>query len=62
MLIFMLGCWGVGIPLAWLLSRHVLGPTGVWTGMLAGLAVTALLLLGRFRRMTRLMQAGQYQP
>ncbi|MDP9870053.1 MULTISPECIES: MATE family efflux transporter [Streptosporangium] len=47
----LIGYWAVGLPAAWLLGRAAgLGPVGAWVGLLAGLAVTALLLLTRFRR------------
>ncbi|MFI6800386.1 MATE family efflux transporter [Streptosporangium canum] len=47
----LIGYWAVGLPAAWLLG-HVAGagPVGAWVGLLAGLAVTAFLLLVRFRR------------
>ncbi|MGW4425474.1 MATE family efflux transporter [Streptosporangium sp. NPDC004631] len=49
--ITLVGYWAVGLPAAWLLGRVAgAGPVGAWTGLLAGLAVTAVLLLLRFRR------------
>ncbi|MCW3478389.1 MATE family efflux transporter [Neisseriaceae bacterium JH1-16] len=56
MVIYGVGCLGVGLPLAWLLSRHGLGPAGVWWGMCAGLLVVCLLLYWRFERTTRQLQ------
>jgi MATE family multidrug resistance protein len=43
--------WVVGAPVAYLLGfRSELGPLGVWIGLSAGLAVAAVLLLLRVRR------------
>jgi MATE family multidrug resistance protein len=47
--ISLIGYWAVGLPLAWLIGSLLgAGPTGAWTGLLAGLAATAVLLLRRF--------------
>lgn len=47
----LVGYWAVGLPTVWLLGQVAgLGPTGVWLGLLAGLATTAALLLRRFTR------------
>lgn len=53
--IALLGYWGLGLPLGWLLAhRQGLGPAGLWWGLAASLALVALLLVGRivlqFRR------------
>jgi MATE family multidrug resistance protein len=49
-----LGYWAVGLPLALLLGPIAdLGPVGVWVGLMAGLATTAALLLGRFVHVLR---------
>ncbi|MDN0083644.1 MATE family efflux transporter [Crenobacter sp. SG2305] len=53
MVIYAVGCWGVGLPLSWWLSRHGLGPAGVWWGMCSGLLVVCLLLYWRFEHTTR---------
>jgi MATE family multidrug resistance protein len=48
------GHWGVGLPVAWLLG--VYGPWGVvglWWGLFAGLSVVAVVLFVRFVRSTR---------
>lgn len=48
------GHWGVGLPVAWLLG--VWGPWGVvglWWGLFAGLSVVAIAVLVRFARSTR---------
>ncbi|MGB2784618.1 MATE family efflux transporter [Psychrobacter sp.] len=29
--------WIIGLPIAWILSQHFLGPVGIWWGMCAGL-------------------------
>jgi MATE family multidrug resistance protein len=50
--------WGIGMPLGYGLGfAWSLGPPGLWTGFIFGLAVAAVLLNRRFRRVTeRLMQ------
>jgi MATE family multidrug resistance protein len=50
MLIHLAGFWGVGIPLSALLDlRFGLGATGIWWGLVAGLATVATLHLLRTR-------------
>jgi len=47
--------WGVGFPLAYqagIATGH--GPVGVWWGLIAGLAVAAVLLILRYQRVSRL--------
>jgi MATE family multidrug resistance protein len=45
------GYWGIGVPVGYLLAfRAGLGPVGVWFGLTAGLAVAAVLLGLRARR------------
>jgi MATE family multidrug resistance protein len=45
------GYWGIGVPVGYLLAfRAGLGPVGVWCGLTAGLAVAAVLLGLRARR------------
>ncbi|OKI12728.1 MATE family efflux transporter [Streptomyces sp. CB03911] len=45
----LIGYWAVGLPAAWLLARPLGGGTrGLWTGLLIGLATTAVLLLRRY--------------
>lgn len=58
LVIYSLGCWGVGIPLAWWLSQRALGARGVWVGMAAGLACVTILLVRRFNRMSGELLAG----
>ncbi len=46
--------WGVGMPVGWWLAfPRGLGARGMWTGLIAGLSVAAVLLLWRFIRRTR---------
>ncbi|GGY12152.1 MATE family efflux transporter [Paludibacterium paludis] len=59
MIIYAVCCWGLAIPLAWFLSHRAMGPIGVWVGMSAGLLAVTLLLLGRFRRLTRHLVDGR---
>jgi MATE family multidrug resistance protein len=60
MLLAARGYWGVGLPAAYLLGFHTpLGPRGVWLGLSAGLAVTALLLALRVRRTVRVRVRAQ---
>jgi MATE family multidrug resistance protein len=58
MLINLIGFWGVGLPVGLFLGfRSDLGPTGLWWGLVAGLAVVAVLLLVRVHlRMSRDME------
>ncbi|MDT0346951.1 MATE family efflux transporter [Streptomyces litchfieldiae] len=47
----LVGYWLIGLPAAWLLAHAAgLDTTGVWLGLLTGLAATALLLLRRYHR------------
>lgn len=49
--IAMLGYWGIGVPVAYLLGFHAqLGPVGVWVGLCIALGVVAILLGWRVRR------------
>jgi MATE family multidrug resistance protein len=51
MLLTVLGYWFVGFPVAYLLGFHTrMGPTGVWAGLVVSLAVVAVLLAFRVRR------------
>ncbi|HEY6455525.1 MAG TPA: MATE family efflux transporter [Steroidobacteraceae bacterium] len=50
--------WGFGIPLGWWLGLHgSLGARGVWVGLIAGLAMAAVLLLLRFDVLSRRLSA-----
>ncbi|MEU2545501.1 MATE family efflux transporter [Streptomyces roseolus] len=47
----LIGYWAIGLPAAWVLGRLTgLDTTGVWLGLLTGLAATAVLLLRRYHR------------
>jgi MATE family multidrug resistance protein len=46
--------WVISLPVAYALAFHTrLGPLGIWTGLAVGLACAAVLLAGRFARLTR---------
>jgi MATE family multidrug resistance protein len=46
--------WVVGFPMAYVFGvRQGLGPSYVWGGLIAGLSVAAVLLLIRFRSVSR---------
>ena len=46
--------WGLGLPAGWWLAFHAgFGATGVWGGLVVGLAAAALLLTLRFERLVR---------
>jgi len=50
MVVAMVGFWLVGLPIsAWLGLHTGLGPRGLWWGLVAGLAVVAVILLLRVR-------------
>jgi MATE family multidrug resistance protein len=54
MLITSFAYWGVGMPVGWSLTFPAgLGVAGMWVGFIAGLSTAAVLLLLRFRRLTR---------
>jgi MATE family multidrug resistance protein len=54
MLITALAYWGIGFPVALLLSfRLGFGPVGMWYGLIAGLTVAAGLLTARFAALSR---------
>jgi MATE family multidrug resistance protein len=51
MIVNVLGFWLVGMPVSvWLAFPLGLGPRGLWWGLVAGLAVVALLLVARIAR------------
>ncbi|REF00864.1 MATE family efflux transporter [Thermomonospora umbrina] len=55
----LVGYWAIGLPAAWLLAHAAaLETTGIWLGLLTGLAATALLLLRRFHRRTAVPGPG----
>jgi multidrug resistance protein, MATE family len=50
--------WGLGFPLAyWLGIVRQGGPSGLWSGLIAGLVIAAFLLNLRFHRVTSLLAA-----
>jgi MATE family multidrug resistance protein len=56
--------WGVGFPLAWWLGiRAGYGPEFVWVGLIAGLAVCAVLLFWRYTLISRqtVLAAAQHK-
>jgi multidrug resistance protein, MATE family len=54
LIIGILGYWGVGFPVAYLLGFHTgLRGVGIWLGLAAGLAVVAIVLIIRFARRGR---------
>ncbi|KFN49879.1 MATE family efflux transporter [Arenimonas composti] len=54
MLITVFAYWGLGLPLgAWFGLGRDGGAPGLWTGLIVGLSVAALLLGGRFLRLAR---------
>jgi MATE family multidrug resistance protein len=55
MLICALGYWAIGAPLGLALAFKLgFGGIGIWIGLAAGLAVVAILLIWRWRRLTAL--------
>jgi MATE family multidrug resistance protein len=54
MAITTLSYWGIGMPIGYLLCFHFgHGAPGMWTGLIAGLSVAAVLLFVRFARESR---------
>jgi MATE family multidrug resistance protein len=54
MFITVLAYWVIGLPLGWGLGFGVgLGARGMWVGLIAGLTVAAVLLSGRFLRLSK---------
>ncbi|MBE9013611.1 MATE family efflux transporter, partial [Pseudanabaenaceae cyanobacterium LEGE 13415] len=52
MLLNILGFWGVGLSIGYLLSFHLgLGSRGLWIGQSIAIAVVAILFTGRFLRL-----------
>jgi MATE family multidrug resistance protein len=51
--------WLIGFPLAWWFGiRQGAGPSGIWSGLIAGLVVCAVLLVWRFHRISRPRRAA----
>ena len=52
-LISLLAYWIVALPMGYLLAfKFNLGVYGVWTGLLVGLTIAAVLLFWRFRKLS----------
>ncbi|MDX1625154.1 MAG: MATE family efflux transporter [Wenzhouxiangellaceae bacterium] len=63
MLYSVLSYWAVGLALgAWLTFGREWGAPGMWTGMIAGLTVAAVLLCSRFWRTSKRVIEGSWQP
>lgn len=63
MLLTLVAYWMVGVPVGvWLAFGAGAGPSGLWYGLVAGLATAALLLVGRFVRRVRRLDAGRWLP
>jgi multidrug resistance protein, MATE family len=47
--------WVIGLPIGYILCfKAGLGANGIWTGLLVGLSVAAILLFFRFKKLSRL--------
>jgi MATE family multidrug resistance protein len=54
MVITVIAYWIIGLPLGWYLGfRAGIGAVGMWTGLIAGLTIAAVLLTARFYRLSR---------
>jgi MATE family multidrug resistance protein len=63
MLFAALGYWGLGMPIGvGLAFRGGLGPAGLWVGLATGLAVVAVLMLLRWRRLSAPPPAPRLSP
>ncbi|MEL6345552.1 MAG: MATE family efflux transporter [Myxococcota bacterium] len=49
----LIGFWGIGLPVGYLLGVHANSPPGVWYGLIVGLGVVSALLLARVRGLAR---------
>ncbi len=59
-LITFIAYWGIGIPFGyWLGFNRDMGPVGIWTGLLVGLTIAAVLLFYRFNRQTGKLLKGK---
>lgn len=51
--------WLIGFPLAWWFGIHLgIGPSGIWSGLIAGLSVCAVLLIWRYRHISHARMAA----
>lgn len=63
MVITLVAYWMLGFPLAWFMGIHrKLGPAGVWWGLIAGLTAAAILLLVRYRWVSRVAKGAASTP
>jgi MATE family multidrug resistance protein len=63
MLLAALGYWGLGMPIGLSLAEAAgLGPTGLWIGLAAGIGAVALLMLRRWRRLSRASPGASGAP
>jgi len=54
-IISLMAYWVAGLPIGYLLCFHLgFGVLGIWTGLLIGLSVAAILLFFRFKKLSRL--------
>ncbi|MFE4454808.1 MATE family efflux transporter [Streptomyces sp. NPDC056796] len=61
--ITLVGYWLVGLPASWLLAYPLaLDTLGIWLGLLAGLATTAVLLLRRYSASLSALAGGRETP
>ena len=59
-LITLLAYWGIGLPLGYVLGFTLnQGALGVWIGLLAGLAIAAMLLFIRFNNQSKILILSQ---
>ena len=57
-----LGYWGLGMPIGLALAWPMgFGPSGIWVGLAAGLAVVAMLMLRRWRNLLRSLPAPSHR-
>jgi len=55
--------WAIGLSTGyWLTFERDWGAAGMWVGLIAGLTVAALLLGGRFIRLSRLRETAGQTP
>lgn len=51
--------WGIGFPAAWWFGIHQgVGPSGIWAGLIAGLATCAVFLIWRYRHISQARMAA----
>ena len=61
-LVTLIAYWILALPIGYFLGFKLnMGAFGVWIGLLAGLTITAILLLIRFNKLSHLKMAPNYQ-